>query len=157
MIAAAAVLTLGLLTWYFNGVLERQINPNQRPESSFNGQVREVTLLANRQDQYMVTARLNGNPVDVLVDTGASDVAVSEPVARRLNLPRGQSMIASTANGLVEGYRTTIDAISVGDITLYDVEASVVPNMAFPDVLLGMTFLRELEMTQSNGRLTLRQ
>lgn len=157
MIAAAAILALAMLTWFFNGVLDRQVNPNRNPHSSSDGQIRVVTLEANRQHQYMATARLNGNEVDVLVDTGATDVAIAEPLARRLNLPRGQRTVISTANGLVEGYRTTIEAISVGDIGLFDIDATVVPNMAYPEVLLGMNFLRELEMTQSNGRLILRQ
>ncbi len=157
MIVVASVLALALMTWFFNGVLDRQVNPNRNPDSRTTAQFNEVTLVANRQDQYVVSARLNGLEVPVLVDTGATDVALSQSLARRLDLPRGRTILASTANGVVEGYQTRLDEISVGSITLYDVSASVVPNMSSPDVLLGMTFLRDLEMIQRDGMLILRQ
>lgn len=157
MIVIASILALAMLTWFFDGVLDRQTNPNRSPDSRATAQFNEVTLVANRQDQYVVSARLNGLEVPVLVDTGATSVAVSQSLARQLDLPRGRTVMASTANGVVEAYETRLNEISVGSITLYDVSASVVPNMSAPDVLLGMTFLRDLEMIQRDGMLILRQ
>jgi len=157
MIYLAAILILAGLTWFFDGALDRQVNPNQRPQSSVQGSIKEVVLDVNRHDQYVVTARINGTPVDVLVDTGATEVALSERLARSLNLEQGPAVMISTANGVAQGHQTLLDEVRVGDISVNNIRAMVVPNMSHPDVLLGMNFLRDLEMIQRDGQLILRQ
>ncbi len=157
MILVAALGALGLLTLLFDQLIAGQRNPNQRPLSSTGDGYAEVTLQANRQDSYVAAALINGSEAEVLVDTGATQVAVSDSLARRLGLPRGAPFTVSTANGSATAYQTQITSIRLGPIELRDVSAAVVPNMRSPDVLLGMNFLRELELVQSRGQLVLRQ
>ena len=157
MILVAALLMLGLLTWVFDGALDRQRNPNQSVNAENLGNVRQVVLEANRQDHYVATAEMNGEPVEVLVDTGATQVAVSQAVARRLDLPLGAAGRVSTANGTVQVRMTRLDSIRLGTIEVRGVDAIIVPNMDEPEVLLGMNFLRELEMTHRQGQLILKQ
>ena len=77
MIIAAWVMVLGLLTLYFGGVLERQHNPNKTVHSRVGDEGQnEVVLKRNKFGHYVTTGQVNGVPVEFLVDTGASDVAI---------------------------------------------------------------------------------
>lgn len=157
MIVIGFVFGIGLLTLFFNDRLEQQLNPNQKPESIVrsNGQI-EVLLDQNRQGHYVMSGSINGVEVDFLLDTGATDVAIPESIASQAELPRGRRAQAMTANGIVNTWRTTIDRLQLGEITLNDVRASITPSMGDGTILLGMSALRELEFTQQGSQLTLR-
>ncbi len=157
MLLLASVGALALLTFGFDRLLEVRRNPNTEPLSRSGGGYVEVVLAANDRDHYVATALLNGRKVEVLVDTGATQVAISESLAAKLGLPRGPAFQVATANGIATAYATRVTSIRLGEIELRDVAANIVPNMTSPDVLLGMNFLRELEMTQRNGELVLRR
>jgi len=103
---------------------------------------------------YTVKGEIEGVAVDMLVDTGASDVAIPRALAERLNLPHGRPQQFSTANGLTMGYKTVIRFLKVGDFTLTNVEASVATNLP-GGVLLGQTALGRLKVEQSKGELRL--
>jgi len=94
--------------------------------------------------------------VTFLLDTGATDVVIPAQLAESAGLQPGQAMRAMTANGLVTVYSTTIPTLHLGDITLYDVRASINPGMQGDTVLLGMSALRQVEFTQRADTLTLR-
>jgi aspartyl protease family protein len=159
MIVLAWVLALGLLVSFFDKILDQQYNPNQEAMSTIAAGVNEVVLKRNRYGHYVADGRINGEPVVFLLDTGATDVALSMRLANRLGLERGASMTSQTANGLVNSWRTRLDTVSLGNIRLHDVRASILPDMGFDDqeVLLGMSFLKRLEMIQRGDSLTLRQ
>lgn len=157
MIAIAFVGALLVMTFVFDQVQDRQHNPNMHPVGELRGQVREVILELNRRNAYVATASINGQDVEVLIDTGATRVAISERLAQRLGLQRGPSYEVATANGITTAYATLLDSVRLGNIELHGVRASVVPRMSNPEVLLGMNFLSKLEMTQRNGQLILRQ
>lgn len=159
MVIVAWVFGLGFLTYLFQGVLDREYNPNQRPDSvvSRDG-VREARLLRNRQGHYVADGSINGNRVTFLLDTGATDVAVPDALARQLRLPRLQQGMSRTANGVVRVWRTRLDQVRLGALVLENVRATIVPSMhQDAEVLLGMSFLKQLEMIQREGVLTLRQ
>ncbi|MEX5354424.1 TIGR02281 family clan AA aspartic protease, partial [Pseudomonas juntendi] len=63
----------------------------------------------------------------------------------------------STANGRATGWRTRLDRLQLGDIRLSGVAALIVPGMDGDEVLLGMSALKQLEFTQRDGTLVLRQ
>ncbi len=158
MIAAAWIVALGLGTLLFNGWLERQHNPNQEIAGHPRADgVREVVLKRNRAGHYVATGRINGQPVEFLLDTGATTVSVPESVARRLHLPRGPAQAASTAAGVIRTYITRLARVELGDITLADVPGDINPHMGGNEVLLGMSFLKQLELVQRGNILTLRQ
>jgi aspartyl protease family protein len=156
MLFVAALLVLGLLTWFFSGKLDQQQNPNQQVQSLQHAETVEVSLQPNRQGHYVFTGRINGKDVDFLVDTGATQVALPEATARRLGLPRLADTAFNTANGVSHGYLTMLDTLEIGNIRLTDVRAGVAPNMDGP-VLLGMSALKQLELRQTNEQLILRQ
>lgn len=158
MIVAAWLLLLGILTAYFSGWLERRENPNQlvAGATSVDG-VREVLLEQNRWGHYVVTGKINGHPVKFLLDTGATNVSVPERVATKLGLEAGHQQTVETANGAITTFFTRLDQVDLGTIQLSHVRAHINPHMDSDEVLLGMSFLRHLELIQRDGRLTLRQ
>jgi len=157
MIALGFIALLAVLATFFGNFERRQYNPNQQPLSTATGGDIEVTLQRNRQGHYVVTGSINDREVDFLLDTGATFVAVPGGLADRLALKRGQRGTAMTAAGSVTVFSTLIEVIRIGDIHFYNVPASINPSMHDDEVLLGMSALSQLEFSQSDGMLTLRQ
>ena len=158
MIVAAWLVLLALLTLSFHSYLERRANPNRTPESGIDGAgVREVRLKRNPTGHYLAGGEINGLRVTFLVDTGATDVALSEQLANRLQLNKGQPRLSQTANGTVRSWTTLLDDVRLGSIRLSNVPASILPSMTSGEVLLGMSFLKQLELVQRGNQLTLKQ
>ncbi len=159
MIIGAWVLLLLLLTSLFQGLLEEKQNPNRNPVGGVGTDgVREVVLQRNSQGHYVADGSINGYPVVFLVDTGATHVAISEALANRLGLERTGGAFSRTANGVVAVWQSVLAQVSLGVIGMQRVRASVLPDMQPANhVLLGMSFLKHLELIQKDGNLTLRQ
>ena len=157
MMALFWVTALALLTLYFSGLLDQRHNPNQQLQTarSESGQV-EVVLERNAYGHYVAIGAINGHPVEFLVDTGATYLGIPAAVARRLQLKRGVASSSHTAAGVVRSYLVKLDSVRLGGIERYDVMASVIPDMPGEGVLLGMSFLKDLEIRQSGTTLTLR-
>ncbi len=157
MLFAAWVVGLLLLVMFFNDLVERQENPNPNPAASLNPSgVPEVVLHRNRAGHYVAGGFINGEPVRFLIDTGATDVALPLSLARRLELPLRPGGISMTANGSVRTWLTRLDRVDLGGLVARRVRASVLPNMPGDSVLLGMSYLGQLEFIQRGNRLTLR-
>lgn len=147
-----------LLTRYFGVWEERQINPNQVVQSIHQDGYVEVRLAGNHQGHYVMTGKINGHEVTFLLDTGATQVAIPEDLASRLSLKRGVPLTLTTANGRTTGWRTQLDRLDLGDIQLNQVSAVIAPGLTSgDDVLLGMSALKQLEFSQRDGTLVLRQ
>ena len=156
MMVIACIIGLALLTYFFSGVEQRQRNPNADPNSLVYENQVEVALKQNRQGHYVVTGTINGREVDFLLDTGATEVVIPETTAQELGLPYGRRGRAMTANGAVMVYDTRIARLTIGEIELLDVNASINPSMQGA-ILLGMSALRQIEFIQQGKTLTLRQ
>ena len=157
MLFAAWVVGLALLVMFFNGVIERQRNPNPDPVAGASqAGVPQVVLRRNRAGHYVAGGRINGEPVVFLVDTGATDVALPLSLARRLGLGLRPGGLSQTANGTVETWSTRLDSVDLGGLVARNVRASVLPNMPGDEVLLGMSYLKHLELIQRGETLTLR-
>jgi len=157
MIFAAWIGAALLLTWLFAGELDRRENPNQVVNTARTAEAVEVSLTRNRMGHYVATGRINGRGVRFFLDTGATNVALSESLARELGLKRGPSSYTRTANGTIVTYQTALGRVSLGGIEIRDVTASINPRMSGDEVLLGMSFLKHLEMIQRGDQLLLRQ
>lgn len=158
MIAMMWILFLILLIYFFEDVIDRKLNPNQDVTTRYVGEdIREVTLQRNRQGHYVTNGQINGQQVVFMLDTGATGVAVPEHLAPALGLEKGQSIELHTANGRAIGYMTNIEIIGVGEIELEGVSAVINPNDKTDIILLGMSFLKQIEFTQRGDELILRQ
>ncbi|WP_371188172.1 TIGR02281 family clan AA aspartic protease [Thalassotalea maritima] len=143
---------------FFQNTLEKQANPNQRPELALTEDGRsQVILERNRMGHYVASGSINANDVVFLLDTGATNVSIPAVVARNLNLPILGSHYVNTANGSVKVQRTEIEQLSIGNIVLYNVAANINPGMQSNEILLGMSALKQLEFSQSGKYLTLTQ
>ncbi len=157
MLVGMWVMLLILLTLFFQGWLQSGDNPNRGLASYDADGLGEVVLERNRSGHYIAPGFINGEPVQFLLDTGATDVNIPAAIASRIGLSRGQAQRAMTANGMITVYRTQLDEVRLGNIALPDVRASINPHMPGDTVLLGMSFMRDLEMIQRDNTLTLRQ
>jgi aspartyl protease family protein len=153
MIYLAWLLLLGLLTLFFSDMLEQQHNPNQNLLSS--KQADHVVLQRNRSGHYIADGRINGEVVRFLVDTGATDVAIPAALAQRLKLKKGRQSVSRTANGDAATYTTQLDSVDLGGLVQYGVRASILPGMLGTEVLLGMSYLKHLELIQRGDVLML--
>jgi aspartyl protease family protein len=116
-----------------------------------------VTLTANNLGHFITNGEINGISIRFLVDTGASSVALSADDAKRagVNYLAGSHGFSSTANGVVPVYHVMLDSITVGDITLHNVDAVVFEGHKLPIALLGMSFLNRMEMKRDGTKMTL--
>ena len=158
MTTLAWVLALGLFAWIFAGLEERENNPNQfvSTEQLDNGD-KAISLKRNRSGHYVANGFINGEKVTFLIDTGASDISVPGDLAKKLGLQRGAAQQYNTANGVITGYLTRLDSVKLGEIELHNVRASINPQEQGDGLLLGMSFLRDLEFTQRGDILTIKQ
>ena len=120
---------------------------------------RETLLAADAKGQYSAEALVNGLPVRMLVDTGASVVAVSASTAVRLGLvpSRGPKMRIKTANGESMASPVVLNSVSFGGLFMANVEALILAPEAGDTNLLGASFLKRLvSVEQRDGALILR-
>jgi aspartyl protease family protein len=157
MIVGAWVGLLIILTLFFSAYLKRINNPNTDPKTVTTGSVKEVMLKRNRSGHYVASGLINGKKVTFLLDTGATDVALSDDLATSLKLRRGAYITSQTANGTITARQTVLAEVSVGDIRIQNVRASILPGLPDDEVLLGMSFLKQLELVQRGNQLLLRQ
>jgi len=115
-----------------------------------------VTLQADSRGHFLTECQINGGSVRVLVDTGATLIALPALDALRLGIDykKGQRALVSTANGTAPVWRVRLDSVKVGDIVLNQVDAMIQEN-GLPYALLGMSFLNRTEMRRDGERMTL--
>lgn len=157
MLVIAWAIIFGLLGLYFHDVLEKQSNPNSLPASRSGPLFIEVVLVPNRQHHYVVNGEINQQRVVFLLDTGATDIVIPASKADQLGLKRGRKRYATTANGTISVYSTVVEHLTIGDIELRDLAASINPAMDGDVILLGMSALSRIEFSQQGDQLILRQ
>jgi aspartyl protease family protein len=117
-------------------------------------------LKAGPMGHYLVKATINHSDIDVMVDTGASFVALSYEDAQRAGLRPNTldfNVPVSTANGVVKAARVKLDRVEIDTVRVEDVDAMVLPSGALNGTLLGMSFLSKLDSFKSeDGILTLK-
>lgn len=140
-------------------VLAANANPIARRDRTDNS--RTVTVRRDRRGHYQVEATVNGRRIGLMVDTGASVVALSRQEAERLGIfpaTRDYRAPVQTANGVVRAAPVQLSSLEIGGITVRDVSALVVPDDALAENLLGLSFLSRLRRYEfAEGRLVLEQ
>ncbi|UTW04217.1 TIGR02281 family clan AA aspartic protease [Amphritea atlantica] len=149
------IILLGLFYLMFQDRLLQQNNPNHALNISEENQM--VVLQRNRQGHYLAPGTINGQPVRFLLDTGATDISIPGALADKLRLAPGRASYASTANGTIKVYDTRLNSVALGGLSQANVSAHINPHMQGNTVLLGMSFLQHLELTQRGDTLTLKR
>jgi len=118
---------------------------------------KNLVLSPDHLGHYNVQGEINGVPVNMLLDTGASLVALPADMARRMGIDyrkKGQPGWTSTANGTSQVWMVKLDKVKIGDIELNYVDATV-SERGLDVILLGNSVLKRLDMKTENGSLTL--
>ena len=134
--------------------------PAQETPERRSSAYREASLEADQRGQYAADALIDGVPVRMLIDTGATLVCVSASTAKRLGLSHsgGAKRLIQTANGHSSAYPTILRSLSFDGLYMNDVEALILAPEAGEVNLLGESFLKRLvSVEQRNGMLVLRQ
>jgi aspartyl protease family protein len=122
---------------------------------------RVIEIRAGNHGHYITTAAIEHVPVTVLVDTGASKVALSYEDAERIGLNPFAlhfDQPVATANGVVEAAVVTLRRIEIENVVVHDVDGMVLPQGAMRGTLLGMSFLNRLSgFRMSDGTLYLEE
>lgn len=122
---------------------------------------RMVRLQSGPDGHFRTSARFDGRNETVMVDTGATYVALGEDAARRLGIRVGPSDFvhrAQTAQGTVRAALAKVRRLSIGPVELSDIEVMVLQGEGPGTTLLGMSFLNRLSRFEAKGgQLTLVQ
>ncbi|MCC5874207.1 MAG: TIGR02281 family clan AA aspartic protease [Gammaproteobacteria bacterium] len=150
------LLVLGAGTWLFSTWSDSRDRAERTPEARVTDDSVEVRLRRGRNGHYLADGLIEGRPVTFLLDTGATSVVVPADQAARIGLERGPRIPIRTASGRDHAWLTRIDRLELGPLVLYDVDGAIAPGLQ-DHVLLGMSALGRLEMTQRDGELVLIQ
>ena len=153
MLVVGWLIVIGIVFWVFHYWNEREMNPNRALVSAPGG---EIVLQRNRAGQYLADGELNGARVTFLLDTGATQVALSTRLARELGLELGPPVTLQTAAGPARGHAVRLRSVRLAGIEMRDVAALATDGLEPGLVLLGMNFLKRLEITQRGEELILR-
>ena len=132
---------------------------NRRISTRFNkASSAEVRIASARGGHHITPGRINGHPVEFMVDTGATTVALNYLEAERLGIDflAGQEVQVSTANGKAKGFLVSLERVAVGNIELTQVEAIVSTSRSPEIILLGNSYLSRLNMAVEEGVLVLK-
>jgi aspartyl protease family protein len=122
---------------------------------------RSLSIPRDGRGHFLTEARIDGQRIGFMVDTGASVIALNETSAARFGLrpSRGDyNATVTTANGTIRGARTRLAMVDVGGLIARDVDAMVLPDEALSENLLGLSFLSKLKRFEyANGKMVLEQ
>lgn len=115
--------------------------------AAITSQGRVIVLPVGPGGHFMAQGAINGRPVQFMVDTGATLVAMGMDEAQRLGIDwkSGERGMVSTANGSAVAYRVVLSSVRVGDVEIANVAAVVTPQ-PMPMILLGNSFLSRFQM-----------
>jgi len=148
--AAIVALLLGMTALY-HAVLRH--DGGIRLQEGADGRV--MVILERRRDSHFgAEGEINGQKVNFMVDTGATDVAMSDEVARSLGLEFGPQIDVMTAGGPVKGWVTRLDSVTLGVLTVHNVRATITPGLG-EECLLGMSFLSNFSIVQEGDTLAI--
>lgn len=140
---------------------ERQtLQLNRQIASRFNGAEKaQVSIASSKNGHHLATGRINGFPVDFMVDTGATLVSMNYLTAERLGIDyrAGLPVKIHTANGVADAFRVVLNRVAVGTIELNQIDG-VVSTTSSPEViLLGNSYLGKVDLRVEGGVMFLQQ
>ncbi|WP_172799894.1 retropepsin-like aspartic protease family protein [Croceicoccus bisphenolivorans] len=118
----------------------------------------EMVLQQQSDGHFYASPSINSVPVDALIDTGASVIALTGADAEAIGLSWDQSQIRTVgrgASGPVQGVAVRLDKVELGSFEVHDVDAMIIPE-GLHVTLLGQSFLSRIPEVQiSDGKMRL--
>ena len=150
-------IVISLIWLALAGVILYLVDSIQNPNKiNYLGEDSTVVLKRGLDGHYRTEALINGEAVNVLVDTGATGVAISQSIADKLNLKSIDAIRTNKANGDSVGYMVRLESVKVGGVIAHNVAAMIAPGLD-GDALLGMSFLGRMDVRLFNGEMTIKQ
>lgn len=144
-----------VIAYGFSDTLKQQIMPSRATQSAQGFEVQRA-----RDGHFYLTLQVNGKNIPFVVDTGATDIVLTQDDAEKIGIdPDTLTYIgrANTANGVVKTASTVLEQIALGDMVDYDVRASV-NGGKMDGSLLGMAYLNRFsEISMRGDRLILKR
>ncbi|WP_349432805.1 TIGR02281 family clan AA aspartic protease (plasmid) [Methylomarinum sp. Ch1-1] len=112
-----------------------------------------IVITADRRGHYSGSGLINGRPMNFIIDTGATWVAVPRRFAELAGLKRGARVKVYTAAGETAGYQTTVDSLQIGVLTIRNARAVIQDGL--DTVLVGMSVLKQFKITQDQGKMSI--
>jgi aspartyl protease family protein len=132
-----------------------------RLQDAAPSRVRSLSIPRDVRGHFQAEGRIEGQRIDFMVDTGASVIALNEKSAARFGLRPQRSdynATVTTANGTIKAARTRLAMVELGGLVVRDVDAMVLPDEAFSENLLGLSFLSKLKRFEyAGGKMVLEQ
>ncbi len=118
-----------------------------------------LTIYPDSLGMFYARGKINGQPTRFLVDTGATYVTLSGEKARSLKIDfrKGQRGSAQTAAAIVPVWQIKLDSVSIGGISVSNVDATVIAGDKPFEVLLGNSFLKHTQMQQAGSALEIKK
>jgi len=112
-----------------------------------------VAVTKDASNRYATMATINGKRTKVLVDTGANVVAISSTQAKALGIDyqQGEKSSAVTASGVASAFRVRLRTVDVSGIVVSGVEATIIEGDFPRQVLLGMSYLENVSISEEAG------
>ena len=134
---------------------------SEAPATPNPANTRSIVLAPDSHGHFRVDARVDARPMEFVVDTGATMIALTARDAAMLGIHpafNDYTIGVQTANGTARAAPVTLNRVEIGSITISDVTAMVMPEGALGQNLLGMSFLSRLHRWEfADGKLVLEQ
>ncbi len=120
------------------------------------GDAARAVLMADTRGHFFADGKINGVGARMMVDTGATTIAMPAADAQRFGIDyhQGRVITTSTANGPAKGYLVRLDSIRVGGLEMSQLDA-VVHETGLSTILLGNNFLNRCDMRRDSAQMTL--
>lgn len=138
----------------------KKLGLNQSIGSSYKKpDLAKTMIYPDEQGMYYVKGSINGRTVHFLIDTGATYVTISGQQARLIGIDYRQGVqgFANTASSVVPVWKIVLDRISVGDISVSNVVATVIEGSRPHKALLGNSFLKYTQLQRTGSVMELRK
>lgn len=115
---------------------------------------RTVEVARSGAGDFDIAAQINGARIDMVLDTGASSVVLTQDDAKAAGLPLevlNYTVSIETANGRTRAAPVTLDRIAIGGLVERSIEALVAQPGQLQTSLLGMSFLNRLQSWEVQG------
>ena len=129
-------------------------------EQSASDDEAEIIVYRGPDTMYRTTGSMNGYPVNFLVDTGASSIAISSIEAKRLGINyklNGKPTWVSTASGVERAMTVVIDKVTISGHTIRAVEGLVIEGAEPSTPLLGMSYLNRFKIINDGNLMRLKR
>lgn len=142
-----------------NGEVQK-LQLNQKIQGNYKKPDHSVSrIFADFQGMFYVAGHINGLPMRFLVDTGATYVTMSGVHASKIGIDykKGVKSFANTAAATIPVWQVKLDSVSVGDIKVANVEATVIEGSQPYDALLGNSFLKYTQLQHVGNVMEIKQ